>query len=801
MFDLRACPCLGGSIRSVPTCTLKTVARLGGTEMRRVFVVSVVAGLIGAIAPGAAAGAAEEDRRHDVIVQTTIPMSDTALARLGITADQLETRFDEVFDGVTVAVTDSELARLDALPGVEIEEVVELAPAETTLQEPAPWHLSRLDQKAGFDYAFTYPSTAGSGVRIYVVDTGVEPSSQFSGRLTAGVNISGDGGTSDDCDGHGTHVAGIAASSTYGVAKKSTVVPVRVFDCSSGTTSSSRVINALEWIAQTHANGAPGVVNLSLAGPRSGALNDAVTALVGKGLVVVAAAGNASTDACLESPASAPAALTVGATTSGDAKASFSNFGSCLDLFAPGSGVTSTYIDNRVGQMSGTSMAAPVVAGVAALAWGNEPGSSGAAISSRVIFGAVGGIVTSPGTGSPNRLANIEALSYFGASTPSAPRSLKVTANTLSSINLDWVAPAEDGGAPLTDYVVQYRKTSWSSWSTLPDPVRTASYHTFRNPPAGVDLEFRVTAINGVGSGGWASVTVRSAARTPSAPGPVSITRNDGRALVLAWGAPASSGAAAITDYVVQMRRVGSSSWTMISDGVSTRRSAIIWRPPQGAKVELRVRAKNAYGAGASSATSVVVKTRAPSAPTELATTRNTTRALTVSWAAPEWGGASTISGYVVQYRKAGSSTWTSVSKSADARSHTIWSPPLDTTVSIRVSARNADGRGASAGLAVATATAAPSAVGDLSASLSGSVLVLNWSAPSSSGAGAVTDYRVVTRPLGASQWTVVEDGVSTATSAVVAAPASGTGIEVRVTASNDFRTGPAAGLTYERPL
>ncbi|WP_323740667.1 S8 family serine peptidase [Microcella flavibacter] len=282
-------------------------------------------------------------------------------------------------------------------------------------QSSAPWHLSRLDQAtAPADGTYTYPASAGAGVRVYIVDTGISPNAgQLGSRLLPGVSaLAGDASTAD-CQGHGTHVAGIVASTTYGVAKKASVVPVRVFSCS-GSTSSSTVISGLNWIAANHPAGTPGIVNMSLGGPASSPLDTAVQNLITRGLIVTVAAGNGGDDrigdnACLESPARVPAALTVGATTTTDARADYSNYGSCLDLFAPGSAVRSlshTDASSSV-MMSGTSMATPVVAGVAALAWAEAPGTTARQVESRLMSTARTGLVSSRGTGSPDRLVAV----------------------------------------------------------------------------------------------------------------------------------------------------------------------------------------------------------------------------------------------------------------------------------------------------------------------------------------------------------------------------------------------------------
>jgi subtilisin family serine protease len=211
------------------------------------------------------------------------------------------------------------------------------------------------------------------------------------------------GGNGQDCNGHGTHVAGTVGSTTYGVAKGVTLIAVRVLDCS-GNGSNSGVIAGMDWVTNNHVK--PAVANLSLGGGFSQAVNDAAARMTNAGVSLVVAAGNESQNACNVSPASAASAVTVGATTSSDARASFSNYGSCLDIFAPGNNITSTWIGSTTATntIGGTSMASPHVAGVAALYLQGNPGASAATVANAITSTATPGKVTSPGTGSPNLL-------------------------------------------------------------------------------------------------------------------------------------------------------------------------------------------------------------------------------------------------------------------------------------------------------------------------------------------------------------------------------------------------------------
>ena len=271
-----------------------------------------------------------------------------------------------------------------------------------TTQSNPPWGLDRIDQRnRPLSATYTYNWT-GSGVRAYVIDTGIRAThTQFGGRASNVFDAFG--GNGSDCNGHGTHVAGTIGGSTYGVAKSSLPRGVRVLDCN-GSGSTSGVISGVDWVTANHIN--PAVANMSLGGGISSALDTAVNNLSNSGVPIAVAAGNSNADACNSSPARAANAITVGATTTTDARASFSNFGACLDLFAPGSGILSSWFssDTATATLSGTSMASPHVAGVAALYKQFSPSASSATVRNAIVNNATTNVVTSAGTGSPNRL-------------------------------------------------------------------------------------------------------------------------------------------------------------------------------------------------------------------------------------------------------------------------------------------------------------------------------------------------------------------------------------------------------------
>ncbi|KAI0778227.1 serine protease [Trametes elegans] len=284
-------------------------------------------------------------------------------------------------------------------------------------QDDAPWGLQRISQAAklsnqdtsDLSFTYTYDSSAGSGVDIYIVDTGIFTShSEFGGRARWGKTF---GGYADaDGNGHGTHVSGTAAGTTYGVAKKANLIAVKVLsDGGSGTVSD--IISGLSWVGQqATASGRPSIASLSLGGGASSALDSAVTALTTQGVHVTVAAGNSNTDAGNTSPARAPAVVTVGASTIADARASFSNYGSIVDIFAPGQNVISAWNGGSTdtNNISGTSMATPHIAGLIATLISRNGNSSPASISSKLQSLSTKGALSGIPAGTVNDLARNE---------------------------------------------------------------------------------------------------------------------------------------------------------------------------------------------------------------------------------------------------------------------------------------------------------------------------------------------------------------------------------------------------------
>lgn len=286
-------------------------------------------------------------------------------------------------------------------PNIEYIEVDQVITLETT-QTPATWGIDRIDARKGLDNSYTYNAT-GAGVTAYIIDTGIRFShTEFGGRATSGYDFVDNDTNASDCNGHGTHVAGTVGGATYGVAKAVSLVAVRVLNCSgSGTTSG--VVAGIDWVTKNHK--AKAVANMSLGGGPSTTLDTAVKNSIAGGVVYAIAAGNSNRDACRYSPARVPEAITVGATTSSDARASYSNYGTCLDLFAPGSSITSAWYtsDTATNTISGTSMATPHVTGVAALYLEGHTATP-LEVRNAIVTNATAGVVGNPGRGSPNLL-------------------------------------------------------------------------------------------------------------------------------------------------------------------------------------------------------------------------------------------------------------------------------------------------------------------------------------------------------------------------------------------------------------
>ena len=437
----------------------------------------------GAQAPNAAAAASHpfaQSRpiagRYIVVFKDSVgnPAAEAAnLARAAGAGAQVLHVYTSAIKGFAAALPDAAVNGIQNNPNVayvEQDQTVSLV----QVQDQATWGLDRIDQAdRPRDTQYHYNAT-GAGVRAFIIDTGIRAAhTEFTGRIVQGFTSINDGRGTEDCNGHGTHVSGTVGGTVWGVAKQVTITPVRVLDCK-GSGSWSGVIAGVDWVANSTVR--PAVANMSLGGGKSASMNAAVAGAVGKGVTMVVAAGNSNVDACNESPSSEPTAITVGAMTYTDVRAAYSNFGACVDIFAPGSAVTSAWntANDASNTISGTSMASPHVAGVAALVAQANPAASPAAIAAFLVGNATVDRLGVLGTGSPNLL-----LYSLATGVASEPAPVPVAVMTLSGSGArsgkNWVARATvtvrnvNNSAPVRNVTVSGSFTPSGSASCVTD--------------------------------------------------------------------------------------------------------------------------------------------------------------------------------------------------------------------------------------------------------------------------------------------------------------------------------------------
>ena len=354
------------------------------------------------------AGAEAVTQRYIVVLKDGfVPMLNAESRNLAVARSvgaDVVTSYTSALQGFTADLPPALAEQLRRNPAVDFVEADAIAMADAAQTAPLSWGLDRIDQRTiPLDKSYGYDST-GKGVTAYVIDSGIRLTHRdFGGRAVSGYDFIDNDDDASDCRGHGTHVAGTLGGQRYGVAKEVKLVSVRVLGCD-GTGSYSKIIAGIDWVTQ-HADG-PSVANLSLGGPSSEALNSAVRASIRAGVTYAVSAGNSSANACGQSPASTTEAITVGNAGSDDTRWYSSNFGACLDIWAPGGGIVSAGMasDNAEQTMSGTSMAAPHVAGAAARLLSVEPKLRPAAVRAKLLAAATKDIVKDAGLGSPRDL-------------------------------------------------------------------------------------------------------------------------------------------------------------------------------------------------------------------------------------------------------------------------------------------------------------------------------------------------------------------------------------------------------------
>lgn len=322
---------------------------------------------------------------------------------------KLERAYGSKVNGFSASgLTEKEAKRLAADPAVGTVVQNKRFTISETQEKPPSWGLDRIDQAAtAGDQKYTYPDGGGEGVTAYVIDTGVRTTHKdFGGRATSGFDAIDNDETADDGNGHGTHVAGTIAGAAHGVAKKAKIVAVRVLD-DNGSGTTEQVVAGIDWVTQNHSG--PSVANMSLGGGADEALDAAVKRAIDAGVSFAVAAGNESSDAGQGSPSRVPEALTVASSTEDDQQSDFSNFGAVVDLYAPGSEITSAWNDSDTGvkTISGTSMASPHVAGAAALYLAAHPSATPADTAAALTGAATKGAIKNPSSGTANKLLKV----------------------------------------------------------------------------------------------------------------------------------------------------------------------------------------------------------------------------------------------------------------------------------------------------------------------------------------------------------------------------------------------------------
>ena len=661
-----------------------------------------------------------------VVLAADTAALDAALAALSAQGIAPIRVWRSVLTGLVAEMTAEQAAALRTQPGVtsvERERVVQ----QTLEQNDPVWNLDRLDQAEMFPDGYFSSEKTGAGVPIYVFDSGLNVSirsgqlithSELLGRVPDYGYYSFDDGCPGirDCYGHGTHVAGTAAGSTYGVAKGATVIPVKVLD-RNGDSYDWIIADGIQFVLdEFYLPGSPAVANLSIGGAPSALLDAAVEALAEAGMVVVVAAGNEAQDACDTSPARAPSAITVGASAPGDVEADFSNWGECVDIYAPGVDILSAWRTSGTATMveSGTSMAAPHVAGAAALELeGRGLGFHGPAVWDAIAGRALEGALTLEHQ-SPNLLLQVQREVL--------PRqTLTVAVAGAGAGKVTMAVPQIDCGTICTGRVskgsavvlwgVASPGSYLAGWSQNCEAIEGTGCLVRLDDDTTVTANFIVPA-------------------KPGAPTGVVVTPGN-RTLGVTWSAPADNGGAPITGYQYST----GSTWKNVPNAAA---AFTITGLSNGRSYQVRVRAVTMAGYGAASTAAVGTPRAVPSAPSITSVTPGNGQ-LTVKFTAPSSNGAP-ISAY--EYSVDNGASFTTVSPAPASRTITIGGLVNGTTYQVKVRAVNAAGAGAPSRAKAGTPRTVPGAP-TITAVVAGSrSLTLTIAAPASTGGSPITSYQ-----------------------------------------------------------
>jgi subtilisin family serine protease len=432
---------------------------------------------------------------------------------VSLTGGKVLRTYEHTIHGFLANMSEAEAQRLLADPRVAYVQENGLLHVSAT-QTSATWGIDRIDQRdLPRNSSYTY-NVDGTGVHAYVIDTGIRLThTEFTGRTGNGYDFIDNDSDPTDCHGHGTHVSGTVGGTTWGVAKKVTLHGVRVLDCT-GYGNDAQVIGGIDWVAANHIK--PAVANMSLGDVGIPAIDDATERLIAAGVTTVVSAGNDSDNACNYSPARAPNAITVGSTTSTDARSSFSNYGTCVDIFAPGSSITSASNSGNSAStsMSGTSMSSPHVAGAAALYLSANPTATPAQVRDALVNNSTPNKVTSPGTGSPNRL--LYTLFITGGGSDTTPPTTSITSPaggaTLSGTASVSASASDNVGVSRVEF---YAGTSLLGTATASPYSISWNTTTVANGTYALTTK-AYDAANNVGTSATVSVTVNNGTGTCS---------------------------------------------------------------------------------------------------------------------------------------------------------------------------------------------------------------------------------------------------------------------------------------------